>query len=381
MLKKLFIIAVLMAIGLSACRGRASLESITSTPTEARIAAPPTTEVSAATAMPQAPPIEATVTDNSGTVLPIATPTAELPRPTNPPDCTNGASFVADVTIPDSSAMVGGTTFTKTWRVRNTGSCVWGPDYTLTTYSEEKLSAPPSVPLGVTFPGQTLDISVDLTAPNTVGTHRGNFVIENPKGLIMRIDGDSRLWVIIKVTTTVAATVPPAGAANSAPVPPVGAANTAPPATGTGLGASSSTISACDSTTEPANLTATINAVNAYRAQNGLADYTVNELLSSAAQAHANDMACNQLFVHTGSDGSTPQTRVAATGYTASSVTENVYGSYPPLTGQEAVNWWINDKTDLNHNRNLLSKTYTEIGVGYAFFDNYGFYVLVFAKP
>jgi uncharacterized protein YkwD len=72
---------------------------------------------------------------------------------------------------------------------------------------------------------------------------------------------------------------------------------------------------------------------------------------------------------------------VAATGYVASVVTENVYGSYPPLSGQGAVDWWKNDKTDPNHNKNLLSTTYTEIGVGYSFFENYGYYVLVFAAP
>ena len=108
---------------------------------------------------------------------------------------------------------------------------------------------------------------------------------------------------------------------------------------------------------------------------------TVNELLTQAASAHANDIACNKLFAHTGSDGSTPNTRAAASGYNTSSVSENVYGSYPPLTGQGAVDWWKNDQTNIQHNQNLLSASYTEIGVGYSFFDNFGFYVLVFATP
>ncbi len=124
-----------------------------------------------------------------------------------------------------------------------------------------------------------------------------------------------------------------------------------------------------------------IKAVNAYRAQNGKTAYTVSPLLAQAAQLHANDMACNNLFTHAGSDGSTPQTRVAATGYVAVDVSENVYGSYPPLTGQDVVNWWMNDKTDIRHNENLLSTTFIEIGIGYAFFNNYGYYVIVFAKP
>jgi uncharacterized protein YkwD len=103
--------------------------------------------------------------------------------------------------------------------------------------------------------------------------------------------------------------------------------------------------------------------------------------LAQAAQRHANDIACHKLYVHTGTDGSTPQTRVRDSGYVARSVSENVNGNYPPLDGEAVVNWWINDKGDLRHGQNLLSTTFTQIGVGYSFFDNYGFYALVFAQP
>jgi uncharacterized protein YkwD len=109
--------------------------------------------------------------------------------------------------------------------------------------------------------------------------------------------------------------------------------------------------------------------------------YTVNTKLAEAAPRHANDIACHKLYVHTGTDGSTAQSRVRDTGYVARSVSENVNGNFPPLDGQGAVNWWINDRGDLRHGQNLLSATFTEIGVGYAFFDNYGFYALVFAQP
>ena len=128
-------------------------------------------------------------------------------------------------------------------------------------------------------------------------------------------------------------------------------------------------------------MTEVINAVNAYRAEKGLPAYTVNPRLAQAAQRHANDMACNKLSAHTGSDGSTPQTRVAATGYTCQSVAENVYTSNSSVhrTGRRQL---VDQRYSRCHNsQNLLSTTFTEIGVGYAFFDNYGFYVIVFAKP
>jgi uncharacterized protein YkwD len=200
----------------------------------------------------------------------------------------------------------------------------------------------------------------------------------------MKIADDSRLWVIINVTVTTAATVTATATALGVPTNTAGAGTPVVTPTGptpTGGASSSSLTTACAFTTDRAKLTEVINAVNAYRARNGLPAYTVNARLAEAAQRHAVDIACHKLYVHTGTDNSTPRSRVTDTGYAARSVSENVNGNYPPLDGQGAVNWWINDKTDPTHNRNLLSNTFTEIGVGYAFFDNYGFYALVFAQP
>lgn len=289
-----------------------------------------------------------------------ATSTPETPIPTNTADCTNSAAFISDVTIPDNSSISSGTAFTKTWRVKNTGTCIWGPEYTLSYYSEDRMFAATDVPLSVTFPDRTVDISVELRALGTIGMHRGNFVIKNPAGLIMKIDNDSRLWVVIDITSPVAQ--------NTVGIPITG-------------GGGSFAAVTCPFTTDAVKIAEAVTAINTYRVQNGLPAYTFNDLLSMAATAHANDMACNKLFGHNGSNGSTPTTRIAASGYVAASVAENVYGSYPPLSGKEVVDWWKNDRTDLRHNQNLLSSTFTEIGIGYSFFDNFGFYVLVFGVP
>ena len=382
MVKKLFMVTALISLALSACSGGTATEPPASTATEPEgatalvsITEPPATTEAAITASDTA-----AVTDTPATPL-TATPTVGTPIPTNPAGCTNSALFVTDVTIPDNTNMVGGTKFTKTWRISNNGTCVWGPTYTLTHYSDERLGAPDSVPLGLTYPGSTLDISVDLTAPNTTGTHRGNFVIKNPEGLIMKIADDSRLWVIINVTTVSAATV----AVTSTPIgpsaTPAGSVTPTPTGPTPTQSSSSSTTADCAFTTDRSKLTEVINAVNTYRAQKGLPAYTVNTKLAEAAQRHANDIACHKIYVHTGTDGSTAQSRVADTGYVAKSVSENVNGNYPPLNGQSVVNWWINDTGDRRHGQNLVSTTFKEIGVGYAFFDSYGFYALVFAQP
>lgn len=351
MIQRLSALILIVTIVLAGCSSQAPTPAAVSTSTATQ-AAPTASET----------PVEAALVEATAVTITAEPPrTLEPARPTNEPDCTNSAAFVTDVTIPDDTPITAGTPFTKTWRISNTGTCIWGSDYTLTHYSDERMSAPASVPLPLTYPGQTADISVDLVAPNSPGKRRGNFVIKNPAGLIMKVNEDSRLWLIINVTLDAPTATPAAGAA-----------------TGTGAGLVTST---CAFSSETVNITETLEAINAYRARSGLPPYTINEKLAKAAQAHANDMACNSLFGHNGSNGSTIASRVQDSGYVFSSTSENVYGSYPPLTGPGVVNWWINDKTDLRHNRNLISDTFTEVGIGYSFFNNFGYYALVFGAP
>jgi uncharacterized protein YkwD len=149
-----------------------------------------------------------------------------------------------------------------------------------------------------------------------------------------------------------------------------------------GAGGGGLVIATCGYSIDQSKLLEVINAVNAYRARSGgMSAYPVNPQLAQAAQAQASDMACNSLTDHTGSNGSTVESRVTATGYAFSFVRENVYNSNPPLSGQDVVNKWINDTTNTSNNLNLVSDTATEFGVGYAFFNNSGYYVIVFAAP
>lgn len=360
--KKLFIVISLAALILSNCGGQAPTEAVV--PTETQAVIPTATE---------APATETPAVTETTEGLPTNTSTPEA-RPTNAPGCTNKASFVADVTIPDNTQVNAGSAFTKTWRISNAGTCIWASDYTLSHYSDERMAAPDSVPLAITYPGQTLDISVNLIAPSSQGIRRGNFVIKNPEGLIISVDDDSRLWLIIDVVGT--AVVPTATSAAATATSAVGTA--IPTNTGTGSGGGTA---ACAFTTDPAKVTEALNAINAYRTQNNLPAYNVKEPLTKAAQSHAADMACKNLTGHTGSDGSTPGTRISKNGYTAAFSAENVYFSNPPLTGQGAVDWWKNDKGDVRHNLNMVSDTFIDVGVGYAFFNNNGYYVVVFATP
>ncbi len=372
MSKKILLLVLLsVTVFLSACSSGSAapdvaasstaVTTLTSTPSPVAETSTPTEAIPTETATATLPPQD----------TPTPTPTVTLPPPQNAVDCTNAAKFVSDVTVPDNSTVKVGEKFTKTWRVQNTGTCTWWSGYTLTHYSELKLNAPNSVSLPRTNPGETADISIELTAPETAGAYRGNFVIRNPKGLIMEIEGDSRLWVIFNAVGD--GTPPATGDAGNG-----GGADGGETGGGDGAVLDHAT---CAFTQDTARPEAVLSAINAYRAQSGLSAYTMNPALSHAAQSHAADMACNQLFFHDGSDGSTPQTRVAAAGYTGRKVTENVYGSYPPLTPEEVKEWWRLDQVDPMHNKNLISTEYSEVGIGYAFFNNFGYYVVVFGMP
>lgn len=99
-------------------------------------------------------------------------------------DC-DAADFVTDVTVPDGSDFAPGETFTKTWRLRNTGSCTWTTDYDLVFDSGNAMGGPASQPLsGNVPPGSTVDISVELTAPGSTGSYRGDWKLRNADGVI-----------------------------------------------------------------------------------------------------------------------------------------------------------------------------------------------------
>jgi hypothetical protein len=110
-----------------------------------------------------------------------------------------------DVTVPDDTRMSPGVTFTKTWRLVNTGTCTWSTDYSIAVFSGEPMGTSTGEQLPNTVaPGQSIDISVDLTAPNAAGTYQGNWKLRNASGQWFGIgpNGNSPFWVKIVVAGT-----------------------------------------------------------------------------------------------------------------------------------------------------------------------------------
>ncbi|GAB4455985.1 MAG: hypothetical protein Kow0070_05230 [Anaerolineales bacterium] len=154
--------------------------------------------VRAGTGQPPAPP--ATLTP-----LPplTATPTPITPPPPTPttPGC-DRASFVADVNVPDGAIFAPGAAFSKTWRLKNAGSCTWTKDYRITYYSGELMNAQVAVHMPYfVYPGETVDVTVNMVAPSAPGNYRGYWILANASGKLFGIGADASkpFWVEINV--------------------------------------------------------------------------------------------------------------------------------------------------------------------------------------
>ncbi len=112
------------------------------------------------------------------------------PTQTSVPDeegeggCTLNAAYAADVTVPDGTHMAPGETFVKTWRIRNSGTCDWAAGYTLVFMSGDQMGASASVAVPATAAGSTADVSVNMAAPSTPGTYRGNWRVQSDTGTV-----------------------------------------------------------------------------------------------------------------------------------------------------------------------------------------------------
>jgi uncharacterized protein YkwD len=122
---------------------------------------------------------------------------------------------------------------------------------------------------------------------------------------------------------------------------------------------------------------------NEYRREHGCPDLVLDERLNQAAQAHSTDMALNDIFSHTGSDGSSPWDRIRNTGYPFGGGAENIFGGV--LTPEEAVEGWYASE---GHRKNMLNCDMVHIGVGYYHLEDDGgsvkyhsYWTQVFAIP
>ncbi len=324
------------------------------TPTATEAVPTPTPEAAAAT-------LTATPIDTPEVVVtPTQAESGQQP-PGGDGDCIDKAAFFKDVNIPDGTSFKQDVAFTKTWQIRNEGTCTW-ENYKLVFAGGNNLNGPPSNPLPVIKPGETAEISVALRSPLQGGVYTSLWEFESAGGRRFGVNshGKDLIWVKISVSW-----YDETGQATGNVIPQTGAEG------------------ACPVTQNAEYVNQVLGLINQARRGAGLNPLTLQYQLSAAAFAHSQDMACKDFIDHVGSDRSTWYDRIKAQGYSYAYASENIYVGDPAFGGTPdgAFTWWMNSEV---HRKNILSTKVTEIGIGYAYRQGStygGYYTLNFARP
>ncbi len=319
--------------------------------------------------------LEATPT---ATLASSPTPTVEVqPSPTPPQetapsggsggqaDCVDKAAYYSDITIPDGTSFKQAVTFTKTWQIRNEGTCTWD-GYKLVYAGGDIMDGPPSNPMPHVAPGEIANVSVELKSPPQGGEYTGLWEFENTGGQRFGVNSHGKDFIWVKIGVSWYTQENPPG--NPKPTPG---------------GPGSAQTGSCSVEQNVDYENQILSLINQARADNGLKALKLQSGLTAAARVHSQDMACNDFIDHTGSDGSTWFNRIQAQQYAYSYASENIYVGDPDFGGdaQGAFTWWMNSEV---HRNNILSTKVTSIGIGYAYYPGStykGYYTIDFARP
>jgi hypothetical protein len=205
---KLALFLVILALMLSACSSGATTPaggaaaSYTAA-AQTVFAAQTAAVISTPTSMPTFTPLP----QISPTATPTIIPSRSVTRPvvTEASTCDNSA-YVSDVTIPDGTVIAPGGSFTKTWSIRNTGTCDWSTAYALAFLSGSAMDGSTTRLSASVSAGDAVNISVGMYAPMTAGTYTGYWRMQNAVGTFF---GEAVFVKIVVSSGTVTITATP----------------------------------------------------------------------------------------------------------------------------------------------------------------------------
>ena len=205
-----------LIVFLAGCAKNSATPTIDATIVAARqatltaIALPPTPTAS--------PTATATSTATPTPLLPIEMPAEDLPTATATPtpvptvaaklksksdldgNCVNRAKFIKDVTIPDNSKIKPNHRFTKTWRLKNTGTCTWTTAYSLVFAGGSQLSAAKKQALKKDVaPGKQIDLSIILTSPPKKGVYTSKWLLQSASGKKFGVGRKGKTAIFAKI--------------------------------------------------------------------------------------------------------------------------------------------------------------------------------------
>lgn len=183
MLHKLFTLSLFLALTLSSCNGVAIVPLENTSVPAVTLIVPATTALPTATSLP-----------------PTATPQPGTSTPAPSGRCTYAAEYVADVTIPDGSVLQFDSSFAKTWRVKNTGTCAWDNRFALAFVDGTLLGAYEAFALSVSAaPGETVNISIPMRAPIYPGAYVSAWKFRAPDGTLFGV-GRNNAPLTVKIS-------------------------------------------------------------------------------------------------------------------------------------------------------------------------------------
>lgn len=275
----------------------------------------------------------------------LATSTVTQQPPPSPSASCNRADFLGDVTIPDGTILPPGFTFTKTWRLRNSGSCSWSKAYHIIFVQGTPLGSKGDFPLQVDVPpGAEVQISLPLQAPIQSGPSETYWKIRSPDGQVFGLGENSEdpLWVKIIVEGTQEDIQEQI---QEAPI------------------TSTQIPDKCSPQGDPAFERQLFTLINGERIQRSLFLFILSPQLTEMARAHARDMAIYGYTDHINSDGDGLVERLKKNNISSAVFSENLFHIQSmDLTPQQVEKTWIFDEANRT---NILNVTFSQIGIGY----------------
>jgi hypothetical protein len=97
-------------------------------------------------------------------------------------ECTDGLTFLDDVTIPDGTVVHPGAEVEKIWLVENSGSCNWDDRYRLRLSSGLEMGVSAEQALHPARSGAQATLRLTFTAPTDPGTYQSVWQAYSPGG-------------------------------------------------------------------------------------------------------------------------------------------------------------------------------------------------------
>jgi len=132
---------------------------------------------------PAAPALTQTPLVFSPTLTPLV-PVASPTLPTNMPKTQCASASLISETIPDGTIFKPDEKFTKTWEIKNTSTCTWDTNYKIIFWNGDLLGGAYYYNLPqMVAPGQTLPISLILTAPKDEAVYNSEWMLQTPDSI------------------------------------------------------------------------------------------------------------------------------------------------------------------------------------------------------